>query len=80
MYVHDDKMVCFFVQNQSHVPPIYSEGNLCTMSGRLTSFIFIFIYINVSMLFSPALPDIISSCYHLATSHMSFTVSEVTIC
>lgn len=41
MHVHDDKMVCFSVQNQSRVPPIYSKGNLCTMSGHLTSFLFL---------------------------------------
>lgn len=53
---HDDRMVCFSVQNQSQVSPTYSEGNLGTVSGHLTLF-----FINSSMLFSPALPDVASS-------------------
>lgn len=58
MYVHDDTMVFFSVQNQSQVSPTYSEGNLSTVSGHLTLFLF---FINSSMLFSPALPDVASS-------------------
>lgn len=39
---HDDRMVCFSVQNQSQVSPTYSEGNLGTVSGHLTLFLFFY--------------------------------------
>lgn len=54
----DDGMVCFSVQNQSQVSPPCSEGNLPTISGHLTLFL---VFINSSMLFSPALPGVASS-------------------
>jgi len=56
IYVHDDRMVCFSVYNQSQVSPVvspaYSERNLGTVPGHLTLFL---VVINSSMLFSPVL-------------------------
>lgn len=77
MYVCDDRMVCFSVQNQSQVSPTYSKGNLSIISGHFTLFL---LFSNSSMLFSPALTDMASSLQQLVTGHLSSTVSEVILC
>lgn len=55
MYVHDDRMVSFSVQNHFQVSPAY----LAKISGYLALF---WHFINSSLLFSPVLPDVAGSC------------------